>query len=553
MLRRLPIVAAACAIAGLFAGQALGAPVRPATLHTLASQGGHFLVHYDTDPSFADHITETEAGDLAAIAERAYATETGWGFQPPVDDGDGRIDVYVVDLSSAPGVIGEADPDAGTAPTSGMIEIAQSVIGTDEELHAVAHELFHLIQFRTWVPQQYTDGWLLEGAAEWAGYKADGYANVAGSTGPIDMALDCRDLASSLYMCDAQDYANFGYSRWTFFELLAQKFGPTFVDAVEAQAQAQGSALAGLQAALAAKGAGLADTFTDFAVRELAHGWGISALDSDPVPVTVGPVSTGASGGAIPTTTVAVNHLAARIVSFARGDGHGEHACFKATLTLNVAVPAGTGSRPFWRWSGDAAPAPLAVSGSTATITVPWDTCTWSSGAGYLVLPNASTTVDAADFTVSGTLSVDQTAPATPGADPTPATLTGPIVAVPTAAVPPTIDVLSPLLLHVSAAAPTLRLIVSSSNDGAVHVTLGSADLGSPAVRMGNNDLRFALPKSLLSALRRSTAAGNVLTVTPVASTGAATGRPVTRSVAVTPAPKARPTPKPKPKRGAKK
>ncbi|HKT43236.1 MAG TPA: hypothetical protein VJQ85_00430, partial [Gaiellaceae bacterium] len=151
---------------------------------------------------------------------------------------------------------------------------------------------------------------------------------------------------------------------------------------------------------------------------------------------------------------------------------------------------------------------------------------------------NASTNVDAADFTVTGTLSVDQSSPATPGADPTLATLAGPIVSVPTAALPPTIDVLSPLLLHVSATAPKLRLIVSSSGDGAVHVTLGSVDLGSPTVRMGSNDLRFALPKSLLSALRRSSAAGNVLTVTPVASNGAATGQPVTRRVAVTPKPK---------------
>jgi len=539
MLRRLPILAAACAFGGILAAPSPAAPVRPVTLHTLASQAGHVLVHYDSDPTAADYTTETEAGDLAAYAERALSTEESWGFRAPIDDGDGRIDIYVSDLSALPGVTGLAHPDAAAAPTSGSIEIARTVIGTDLELHTVAHELFHLIQFRTWVPQNETDLWLVEGAAEWAGYKVDGYAGASGTTGPIDMALDCRDLNASLYMCDPDAYSNYGYSRWPFYELLAQRFGPTFVDAVEAQAATQGSALAGLEAALGARGATLADTFTDFAVREMAHGWGISPLDSDPVPVTVGPISTGTSANTPLTTLVPVNHLAARIVSFARGDGHGESACFDAQLSLTVAIPAGTGSRPFWRWSGDATPTPLTVSGSTATLTVPWDTCTWSSGNGYLVLPNASTNVDAADFKVTSVLSaVDASSPAAPGAAPTPVTLTGPVVQVPTLALPPTIDLLAPLLLHVSASAPRLRLIVASTGTGSVHVTLGSVDLGSPPVRMGNNDLRFALPKSLLSAIRRASAAGNVLTVTPLSGSGAVAGQAVTRRVAVTPAPR---------------
>ena len=537
MLRRLPIFAAACALAGVLAAPSLAAnpPMRPGGVHSVST--AHFKVWYDSDSTQQDYTTQTEASDLAALAEKAYAIETGWGFQPPVDDGDGHIDVYIVDLTQFPGLAGAAFNDAATAPSSGSIDIGRAQVGTTWALHTIAHELFHLIQFRSWVPQTTTDDWLLEGAAEWAGYKVDSYNLVSGTTGPIDLSLDCHDVLSTLSMCGADAHQNGGYSRWSFYELLAQKFGNTFVDSVEAQANAQGSALAGLQAALDAKNATLSDTFTDYAVREMAHGWGISALDSDPIPVSAGPVSTGAATGAIPTTTVSVDHLAARILSFSRGDGHAEHACFKATLRLNVAIPAGTGSRPFWRWSADATPTALGISGSNATIDVPWDTCTWSSGAGYLVLPNASTDVDAASFTVSGTLTVDTTAPATPGVAPTPTTLTGPVVAAPTSAVPPTIDVLAPLLLHISASTPKLRLIVASTGDGSVHVTLGRVDLGTPAVRMGNNDLRFALPKSLLSAIRRSTAAGNILTVTPVASSGTATGQAVTRRVAVTPAP----------------
>jgi hypothetical protein len=58
-------------------------------------------------------------------------------------------------------------------------------------------------------------------------------------------------------------------------------------------------------------------------------------------------------------------------------------------------------------------------------------------------------------------------------------------------------------------------------------------------VRAGNNDLRFTIPKSLLSALRRKLAAGtNVLSLTPVSPSGTVAGAPVTRTVSVTAAPK---------------
>ena len=68
-----------------------------------------------------------------------------------------------------------------------------------------------------------------------------------------------------------------------------------------------------------------------------------------------------------------------------------------------------------------------------------------------------------------------------------------------------------------------------------MHAALGSVDLGTPSLRPGNNDLRFTLPKSLLAALKCQLAAGsNVLTLTPVSSSGAKSGTAVTRTVTVT-------------------
>ena len=45
-----------------------------------------------------------QANDLAAWAERAYATYVSWGYTPPLDDGDGRTDFYVTAmLEKSPG------------------------------------------------------------------------------------------------------------------------------------------------------------------------------------------------------------------------------------------------------------------------------------------------------------------------------------------------------------------------------------------------------------------------------------------------------------------
>ena len=108
--------------------------------------------------------------------------------------------------------------------------------------------------------------------------------------------------------------------------------------------------------------------------------------------------------------------------------------------------------------------------------------------------------------------------------------------------------VFGPELLKLSATDPTIRLIVESSGPGMLTATLGSIVLGTGSLRSGNNDLRFAVPKGMLTSLRRSAAAANVLTLTPVAPTGSATGSPVMLHVVIAAAPKAKKHPKHKTK-----
>src|SRR6266576_5694475 len=117
-LRRFVLLAAVAVGSAVLAGPAFGArPVLPFTLDT-----PHFVVHYQSDlqspgtPSWA--ITQTTAGDIGAVAERAYNAEIVTdGFPAPVDDGDGKTDIYVADLS-ATSALGLTIPDNPAGLTS---------------------------------------------------------------------------------------------------------------------------------------------------------------------------------------------------------------------------------------------------------------------------------------------------------------------------------------------------------------------------------------------------------------------------------------------------
>lgn len=543
---------AAALAAGVLASAAPAVPIpRPTGDHMITTT--HFVVHYYTDPTQADYSTETQAGDVAAYAERAYALETGWGYPPPLDDGDGHIDIYLNDLSGMPGVIGYAEPDGSVpyaSPDSGAIVLStptemeafatsEGLTTQQEEQKTIAHELFHLFQYATWVPAAQSDGWLLEATAQWAGFSAIGFptGSVVTTVGPPDIALTCRDDISGFQMCDPDPYVEGGYSRWAFFEMLANEYGSSFIHNVLVNGAAGQTAATALTNAIAAKGSSLSSIFNEYAMRLMDGDFGVPALAAVRPPVQDAIIG-GTKTGALTTVQVPVNHLSARYVTFQRGDGDGSHACFAATLSINVAIPAGTSAQPYYYWNfAGSTPQALNINGTNASITVPWDTCDWGNALGWLSIPNAGTTVDAADFTVTSSITVDQNTPATAGNAPSPVSIWGTTVPVPTTDVAPSIDVFGPELLRLSASAPTIQLIVDSSGPGSLTASLGSSTLGTDALRAGNNDLRFVVPKSMLGSIRRSASAANVLTLTPMSPAGTA-GQAVTRKVVIAPPPK---------------
>ena len=103
------------------------------------------------------------------------------------------------------------------------------------------------------------------------------------------------------------------------------------------------------------------------------------------------------------------------------------------------------------------------------------------------------------------------------------------------------LSVYGPELLRVNAATRVLRFIVYSSGSGKLRATLGSVNLGAASLRAGNNDVRWVLPASLVSAVR-TTSGNNVLSLTSLSPSGVA-GATLTRHVTIVrskPAPKKR-------------
>jgi hypothetical protein len=542
LFRRLALLASVGVGAAVLAAPAFGAFARPGGLPNMLGTT-HFLVHYESDPATAFKITQTQAGDVAALAERAYAAELADGYVAPLSDGvlggDSRTDIYVGDLTSFPGVIGLTEWDANTPQTSAFVILsgAQPTLGLALDQHTIAHELFHVLQLSVWLPPQISDYWLLEGSAEWMGYRANAYrTDHPLSFGPSDMSLDCRDPLGFV-MCDLTDsYKNNGYSRWPFFEYLTELYGTSFVEDVFAQGAAGApSAVTALANALVAKGTTLADAYNAWTAVDLASLYIVPALQGRTPVRYGGAIATGAKTASLTTTKVPVNHLSTRILEFDRGDGDDSHACFAATLSLTVTIPAGTQSQPVFWWNGSGdPPLPLAVNGNTAVAAIPWDTCKWPASAGYLALPNASQNVDAADFAVSGSLNVDTSQPTSVVAPPAQIPTLTPVVPVSSLEVAPLVDVAGSEFLRLGANERIIRLLVESSGDGKLHAMLGGVDLGSPTLRAGNNDVRLTLPTSALSALRRAASATkSVLTLTAISPRGTQTGDSVTRHVVV--------------------
>lgn len=544
---RLRLVLPALAVAAaVFAPSGLAAPYRPGLPDVVTTT--HFAVHYTDDTNQSNHITQGQAGDVAGYAESAYSAEVGsWGLPAPPSDaplgGDGRIDIYVEDLSTD-GVSSAIESDPGGINSTDSIDVDA---GTGTNASTLAASLLIVIEDGIW---RADDSWIYNASSMWAEKAVTGYATDS-PYGQPSVSLDCDSAGQNTTHCDSQDpNSDIGWARWPFFEYLAEQYGPGFIANIFKAGAATGlnstPATTALANALAAKGTSLTAVYTNWAVAAMTGGYSVGVLSST-APDPDATVQTGTVSGALPVQTISVNHLAAKYVQFVRGTAplgtlSGE-PCNYAALTVTVTPPPGVATTPYFWWSGGnpsgTKKTPLQLTddgnGHLSTL-VAWDTCYWGATgpSGWLVLPNPSTTVDGANFVVSSSLQVFPNIPATATPPPSQVPIVGTtVVAAPTTDVPPDVDLFGPELIRIGRGVSAIRLIVQSSGPGQLSATIGGTTLGTAPLRAGNNDVRFKLPTAMLRRVRTSADASlGILTLTSLSPQGAS-GAVISRRVLI--------------------
>jgi hypothetical protein len=538
----LPFILIALA-ASLAAGVPRAAAIDPFPTTGVATlSSDHFTVHYSRDeaPCPTAYITQEQAGEILGMAERAYTLYSGWGYTAPAASVDISVDDFAIDCVP----FGSLTPasksdrwDASITPLGpGVDQVHLNKPKNGLDYHVIAHEVFHLFEDAV-APG--ADPWLQEGLAEWASVRAN--AAVGGLELNPDRTLDC--VGSE---CGDSEFDRNGYPGWMLFEYLAE------TDAAY-DANNPASKAAKVKAVLDAAAANpgwtgtqalssvvqpttLGKFFENYSTARLTGNF-TSATLAGVLPKTQASIVVASSSGAVSPVTLAVNHLAVRYVDLAHGLDTDTSPCYSASLALKVALPPSVASTPYYYANTKGAVAqPFSVSGTTASLTVPWNTCGASPHA-YVSLPNETNDVsppalDGREFTVSATVTVDKSKPAAASEAPAGAKVIGPVVPAPTTDPAPDLTLHAPELIRVSAKTRLLRFIVFSSGDGTLRATLGSTWLGSAGLHAGNNDVRFILPAQLLKTLRKTNTPDNVLLLTSYSPSGAP-GASITRRVAV--------------------
>jgi len=354
----------------------------------------NFVVHYTTVAGSPDSITAGTAQVVAGNAERALAAEEAqFGFDPPLAGPDGHIDIYVYAFraATADGIVGPRSPDADQSESYILLPANNA-----SDLAVIAHEMFHVLQNSVWVS---AGKFLDEATAVWAQVRAfpGGYSTDFDPSTP----LDCVDEK----VCQSA-----GYQSWSFFEFLAERYGPRIVREIYEQAKALrvnrgGAPTAALAAAIAPHGGTLATAFRDFALANINGDYTLDELEDAGLAglTDTTPLRTGVKTAKLPVRSFKVDHLATTYVPVRAGGGKRKGACRKARLSIDVSGPKVDGVAGYAL--GEVKPRPIALVSGRGRLTLgSWSTC--SSAELILALINGGTSGDGRTFRVSATLIV---------------------------------------------------------------------------------------------------------------------------------------------------
>ena len=478
----------------------------PASL-TETVTSAHFAVHYTSADGDPNAILPSRAQSVSDRAEEAYAREVGeWGFPAPIDDGDGRTDIYVYsDEKTGPRALTHIDwpPPDGTRSSSAWF----SITPTASIDYVVAHEFFHVLQYARFVYWS----WMTEPSAVWAHLNVYGHGAWPGFYGHPESPLDCLSYDDQ----DACGGDPLGYGRWIFFEYLSERYGgPAFVDSIGrrlatlGETEAHPRAAQAVEDALATGETSLPSAFEGFVRSTLAGDWTLPGM-----PAALPLYEPFVPSREVKEQTVAVDRLSARYVAPVEWGGEG---CAPTTLHLEVMIPPGLDTRPVLRHFVEGSPATVMdVDGDgVARAELPWVRCGQASRA-IVGLPNGSSTADDQEFVVRSWETVDPTpepvaAPVPVPAQPNPADATvhepGPAPGPAPAAPPPTLRFGTPARVGVSRRTRMLVVRLESSVEGAVRLELTPGVVRALVVHKGWNRLRVKLPRSLRAGRHRLSA-----------------------------------------------
>lgn len=251
---------------------------------------GRARVFYATSGSHAPSLRAVD-GDTpdvvrvaATAAEEALARYMELGFDEPPSDaasscpsngGDGRTDVYLVDLASTAdgkAVADDCELLGGVRRCSGFVLVDNDFrqggyASVAEGLRTVVpHELFHLVQNGYAAG---TDRWWLEGTAQWAAKRV--YPELTDLERHLPSFF--RQTWRSIDVPPAGVVASYLYATAIWPQFLSERHGDALVRRIfEAERAEPQSALAAAEQVLAQDGSSLADEFLLFAAYNAATG-----------------------------------------------------------------------------------------------------------------------------------------------------------------------------------------------------------------------------------------------------------------------------------------
>lgn len=358
----------------------------------------------DGDPATIPSWVSTTLSTVDSV----YTTETRTlGYRAPLTDvsaadngGDGRLDVYLADVSGA-GLFGYCVPDDPAQDTNRSVsgycvldnDFASAQYGTAhtplQNLQVTAaHEIFHTVQFAyDWTE----DLWLMEGTAAWI--EDELFDGVDDNR----RYLAVSPLAASDLPLDFSSDQWAGYGSWAFWRFLSEWMAPrgasedqTVIRQVWEAAAGSTYSTAALGRVLAARGTSLAEALTVFGIWNRNPGqFYTEGRAYHATPLLARRTFTRGSRS-LRTHVTRLHHLAQRFVRFTPGTSLRGHW----RLRVAVAMPARSRGSHAWlvvhRRSGGvgAYPVPLNRSGDGAR-TVGFDRRT--TAYVELSLVNAST------------------------------------------------------------------------------------------------------------------------------------------------------------------